>query len=557
VSLEGGVVKYQKNGTIFYTSTVTPTYPLLVDSALYSTGATLNNEVVSGNWRTPQNTTWTNAQGVSVSGNSITKTASTAWGNAGAASTQTIASGDGYVETTATETNTARMFGFSHVDADQNYTSIQFGLHLDLSGVIYVFESGSNRGTFGAYATGDKLRVSLEGGVVKYQKNGTTFYTSTVTPTYPLLVDSALYSTGATLNNAVVSQSGSSSANINYLVSDQLGTPRMVFDQSGALATTKRHDYAPFGEELFNGARTTAMGYAAGDLTRQKFTSKERDGETGLDYFGARYYASSLGRFAGADPLLSSAHPSDPQSWNRFFYAANNPLKYIDPLGLYIFDRTVTPDQQDAFNAAIEQARTSLKAYGAKYGTNSKEYKKAARALEVYGEKGVNNGVTVGAREGVGEGRVRPGRSKQIHIDFDPDAFKTKEFGDAIGHEGSHAADKREWINSGFKDAKDPTIYQTEFDAYTVSGVLAQARHMNEPGDTRTFVTLPDFFVPGKSGRNPSIYVHTELDLWNSAWAPADIATMRGKSIDKVLERPKDAGGLYEVTPKNQGGRAF
>ena len=78
----------------------------------------------------------------------------------------------------------------------------------------------------------------------------------------------------------------------------------MIFDNSGSLATTKRHDYAPFGEELFNGARTTAMGYGANDTTRQKFTSKERDNETGLDYFGARYYGSVQGRFTEADPML-------------------------------------------------------------------------------------------------------------------------------------------------------------------------------------------------------------------------------------------------------------
>lgn len=42
----------------------------------------------------------------------------------------------------------------------------------------------------------------------------------------------------------------------------------MIFDKSGSLATTKRHDYAPFGEEFFNGARTAATGYAAADSTR-------------------------------------------------------------------------------------------------------------------------------------------------------------------------------------------------------------------------------------------------------------------------------------------------
>jgi YD repeat-containing protein len=79
---------------------------------------------------------------------------------------------------------------------------------------------------------------------------------------------------------------------IQWLVTDQLGTPRMIFDQSGSLAGVSRHDYLPFGEELFagTGGRTVSQGYGAADGVRQKFTSKERDIETGLDYFGARYF---------------------------------------------------------------------------------------------------------------------------------------------------------------------------------------------------------------------------------------------------------------------------
>src|SRR5205807_2903365 len=50
---------------------------------------------------------------------------------------------------------------------------------------------------------------------------------------------------------------------IQWVVTDQLGTPRMIFDESGSLATMTRHDYLPFGEELFAGTcgRTTAQGY--------------------------------------------------------------------------------------------------------------------------------------------------------------------------------------------------------------------------------------------------------------------------------------------------------
>src|SRR5439155_525508 len=84
-------------------------------------------------------------------------------------------------------------------------------------------------------------------------------------------------------------------ASVHWLVTDQLGTPRMVFDQSGSLANTSRHDYLPFGEELYAGGRTTALGYTGSDGSRQKFTQKERDNETGLDFFGARYYSSTQG----------------------------------------------------------------------------------------------------------------------------------------------------------------------------------------------------------------------------------------------------------------------
>ncbi len=65
----------------------------------------------------------------------------------------------------------------------------------------------------------------------------------------------------------------------------------------------------------------------------QKFTGKERDQETGLDYFGARYYGSALGRFTSPDDPDNDQDPKDPQSWNLYSYVRNNPLKNIDPFG--------------------------------------------------------------------------------------------------------------------------------------------------------------------------------------------------------------------------------
>ncbi len=65
------------------------------------------------------------------------------------------------------------------------------------------------------------------------------------------------------------------------------------------------------------------------------FTGKERDVETGLDYFGARYYGSALGRFTSPDPMgIFYADPTNPQSWNLYGYVWNNPLANIDPTGM-------------------------------------------------------------------------------------------------------------------------------------------------------------------------------------------------------------------------------
>jgi RHS repeat-associated protein len=129
---------------------------------------------------------------------------------------------------------------------------------------------------------------------------------------------------------------GSSTPSIQWLISDHLGTPRMVLDQTGSLANMKRHDYLPFGEELIapTSGRSAAQGYSGGDGVRQQFTAKERDTETGLDYYGARYYASLQGRFSGTDPIpVTKENFLNPQRWNLYSYVNNNPLCAVDPDG--------------------------------------------------------------------------------------------------------------------------------------------------------------------------------------------------------------------------------
>lgn len=135
-------------------------------------------------------------------------------------------------------------------------------------------------------------------------------------------------------------------AQTNYLTTDSLGSTRVVTGQDQT--TSERHDYLPFGEEVASslGGRNALAEYAGLDAFRQKFTSKERDKETKLDYFGARYYASRQGRFTSPDNFINDTHPVNPASWNLYTYARNNPLRYIDPLGEEVVNTNLTPGQQ-------------------------------------------------------------------------------------------------------------------------------------------------------------------------------------------------------------------
>ena len=118
---------------------------------------------------------------------------------------------------------------------------------------------------------------------------------------------------------------------------DHLGSAQMTFNSVGMpLSSTQ---FSPFGAEL---------SLATPSPDHYKFTGKERDTESGLDYFGARYYGSSMGRFMSPDPSgLAYANLANPQSFNLYSYVRNNPLVNIDPTGLkcqYSDDGTPSDD---------------------------------------------------------------------------------------------------------------------------------------------------------------------------------------------------------------------
>ncbi len=97
-----------------------------------------------------------------------------------------------------------------------------------------------------------------------------------------------------------------------------------------------RRDFLPFGEHLDAdvGGRSSVTAYQpTNDNLRQKFTTYQRDDESGLDFAEARMYENRHGRFTAVDPLLASGKSANPQTFNRYVYVQNGPVISTDPDG--------------------------------------------------------------------------------------------------------------------------------------------------------------------------------------------------------------------------------
>lgn len=186
---------------------------------------------------------------------------------------------------------------------------------------------------------GDNMQVSYNGG----PNTGGASYTYDPAGRRVKKVTAAgttifVYDAAGALVAEYSTESLPSAGGTKYLTTDNLGSPRVITNEDGKVVS--RHDYAPFGEELFAG-RTSEYQQ---DSVRQQFTGQEHDRESGLDYFDARYYSSTQGRFTSIDPLAASGRPGNPQTWNRYAYVLNNPMKFIDPTGMSSEDSSQQSD---------------------------------------------------------------------------------------------------------------------------------------------------------------------------------------------------------------------
>ncbi|MEZ5308394.1 MAG: RHS repeat-associated core domain-containing protein [Pyrinomonadaceae bacterium] len=184
-------------------------------------------------------------------------------------------------------------------------------------------------------------------------------------------------------------------AKANYLTNDTLGSPRILTDRDGNVGS--RRDFLPFGGEIPSGivGRDFLQGYNVQDSIRQKFTSYERDNESDLNFAQARMFGAPVGRFTSPDPAMASASVDNPQTWNRYVYVLNNPVKYSDPLGLWEIDsnyETIT-ETNDKGKKKVTKVRVILKKEdGDDAKTLAKQLKISEKAAQKLLNKADSNG---------------------------------------------------------------------------------------------------------------------------------------------------------------------
>ena len=327
---------------------------------------------------------------------------------------------------------------------------------------------------------------------------------------------------------------------VHYYLSDHLNSTSMVISGTGAVEDES--DYSPFGTEYV---------LVSSGLNHYKFTGKERDTESQLDYFGARYYSNVTGRFITPDPLLNSGRPWDPQTWNRYGYAHNNPLSYVDPSGFYDWqanaggsatddelkkkseDKDVSRKDRNAAKNALkfrDKFRAALAtATAAAAGTGD------SGALAAYGTEGDHNGVNVGSEPGHGGGTI-VNMNDSISVNIGTDVKSGNEMAVVVAHEGQHVEDGQAWIDAGHPTGGplDLNHYQRETRAWGVSARMAQALGMSHYGPCC---------------RGAEDYV------WNSSWHNVDrVATAIEHIVrDLYSETPGDKDAYSKENPHIHG----
>ena len=241
---------------------------------------------------------------------------------------------------------------------------------------------------------------------------------------------------GQLLGNYVLSGSGEG---LHFALTDPLGTKRVQLTGAGVAEINCTN--LPFGNDIGNPniPNCPPVGGGGSDDNKMHFTGKIRDTNSGLDYFGARYYSSAMGRFMSPDQP-GYQDKDDPQSMNLYSYVRNNPLTSVDPDGHY--------DCQGGASFCFDVKMAYIQAQQASFDINAMGRSALEKAVDALGKPGDHNGVAITSgslasdvaadtshHDAISEGVV----GYTVRINSNMSQSSAQLAGDLI-HEGTHVA---------------------------------------------------------------------------------------------------------------------
>ena len=233
-----------------------------------------------------------------------------------------------------------------------------------------------------------------------------------------------------------------------YYHADAIGSVRVITNVTGQVVA--RYDYLPFGE-----AWTPPQ-----NPDVRQFAGKERDAETGFDYFGARYYAGGLGRFTTADQIVDvkKATPN-PQLWNRYAYVSSNPLRKIDPDGRW--EREVHYDLTRVLALAAGFDLTAAREIATWNQRADTDDDKTPMTLSSVEQRELYHFTTLDRRVELARAGVVPGHLRELglFLHAEQDSFSHLGYGPLMGHFFSGHRPDQTWANHRRADAMAADSY--------------------------------------------------------------------------------------------------